>query len=376
MSGEPRGLQIIFIVALAGLAIAIASANPAEAATWKFLVYGDSRGNGTDPNSNYDNGVDTQVLGALAQQTVAEHPAFVLFPGDLVSSVSTSDTTPFDTWQSTMQPVYDAGIGVCPVAGNHDTGNLANFKARFITPLQASPFAGAQNVVIDSTSSDGRSYSFRYGNALFLGLDNYANGSINYHRVNQGFVNDRLAARNPAATPLVFAFDHEPAFRAGPDTSLEAYPNQRNDLWNSLKAAGCRDFFAGHDHIYARAALRDNPDDGNLNNDINQVVVGTGGAPHATTAYSGNTGTWTVDQAFNDDDYFGYLRVEIDDTARTVTHTWVEELADGSFQDTAETYTYSYAVVPEPGGLALAGMALAVLVGHRLRRSIGKRATK
>jgi hypothetical protein len=357
------------IVILAGAALFFFSANLVAAATWEFLVYGDSRGNGTDTGTNNNNGVDTVILGELAAQTVHENPAFVLFPGDLVS---TGGTSSFNTWKSTMQPVYNAGIGVCPVAGNHDASSvdsLSTFKSMFITPLQTSPFAGCQNVVIDSTSDDGRSYSFQYRNATFLGLDNYANGSKSYHKVDQAFVDARLAARDPATSPLVFAFDHEPAFKPGPDTGLEANPTQRDAFWNSLKSAGCRDFFAGHDHSYAHAVLQDSPGDGNPGNDITQFVVGTGGAPLYTTSYSGNTGAWTVDPVFNDDTHFGYLRVVVDDTAHTVTRTWVQRTGVNTFVDTSEVSSYTYTVAPEPASMALlvAGVLCLVLWRQRFR---------
>ncbi len=217
---------------LAAATLLLFGSNPTQAAMWKFLVYGDSRGNGVNPGTNNDNGVDTVILRELAAQTVVEHPAFVLFPGDLVSHGSRSA---FATWQSTMRPVYDASIGVCTVAGNHDAGDLADFKSMFITPLQSRPFSGCRSVLVDSTSADGRSYSFLYRNAMFLSLDDYADESTRCHRADQSFLAARLAARKTATTPLVFAFGHEPAFKAGGDVGLEAYPRQRNALWKSLK---------------------------------------------------------------------------------------------------------------------------------------------
>ena len=57
-----------------------ASAQRVSAATWKFLVYGDSRSNNTS------NPINVPILTELANQTLAENPEFVLFPGDLVYS--------------------------------------------------------------------------------------------------------------------------------------------------------------------------------------------------------------------------------------------------------------------------------------------------
>ena len=330
----------------------------AAADTWKFLVYGDSR-------ASSGGGINTTILTELANQTLNEHPAFVLFPGDLVG---TGGLSIFGDWKTIMLPVYNAGIGVCPVAGNHDVGDLTDFKRIFISPLASSPFSGASNVVIDSTTADGRSYSFNYRNALFLGLDNYANGSTSTHAVNQTFVNARLTARVAATTPLVFAFDHEPAFKPGQDTGLEANAVARNAFWQSLKNAGCREFFAGHDHIYAHAELLDSPSDGDANNDVHQVVVGTAGAPLYTTSYSGNTGNWTVLPISHDDTHYGYVKVVVDETARTVTQSWIQRTGTNTFNTAgADFFTYSYPV-PEPCTLALAAAGLGWLLVRRSRK--------
>jgi len=342
---------------MVGAVMLLSCAPLSSAGTWKFLVYGDSRGSGAG-------GINTAILAELANQTVNEHPAFVLFPGDLVTTGSQSN---FNTWKSSMQPVYNAGIGVCPVAGNHDAPDLTDFKSIFISPLASSPFSGASNVVIDSTGSDGRSYSFNYRNALFLGLDNYANGSTGTHAVNQTFVNARLAARNPVTTPLVFAFDHEPAFKPGQDTGLENKVSERNTFWQSLKNAGCREFFAGHDHFYAHAELLDNPSDGKTDNDIHQVVVGTGGAPLYSLTYGGNTGNWTVLPISWEKNY-GYVKVVVDETARTVTQSWIAYNNTTHTFNTAGADFFTYSYVPEPCTLALAAAGLGWLLVGRPRK--------
>lgn len=321
--------QFRFIVA--GFLL-LAYAQGVSGATWKFLVYGDSRGTSTSSPIN------TQILGELATQTLAENPEFVLFPGDLAYSGSQAN---YNTWKSTMQPVYDAGIGVCPVAGNHESAALSAFKSTFITPYTTAPFAGMSNLVVDSTAADGRSYTFSFNNALFLCMDNYSNASTSAHMVNQTFLDAQLAARNPTNTPLVFAMWHEPAFKAGQDTGLEAKPTQRNATWTSFQNAGCRQVFNGHDHSYAAARLDDG--DGNTNDDTYQVVVGTAGAPLYAVAYSGDTGSWTVVPISSESSY-GYVRVVVDDVAQTVVQTWVHRTAANTFVDTANVLSYTYVV--------------------------------
>ena len=301
----------------------LAAAGSASAASWEFLVYGDTR-SGTGAPYDY-NGVNTLILGELATRTVAESPAFVLVTGDLVNSGNLSS---FQTWQSTMSSVYNAGIGVMPVAGNHDTADLTSFKSMFIT---GNSFLAAHSGVVDSTPGDGRSWAFTYSGALFLGLDNYTSGAN--EQVNQSFVNAQLAARNPSATPLLFGLAHEPAFKVGPDNGMEQYPAQRNTFWSSMQTAGARQIFFGHDHLFTDARMADNLTDNDPNNDIHQVVVGTGGAPFHTLSYTGNTGSWTAADVTSAQSQYGYVRDVVDDTAHTVTQTWVYRTAPGVYQD-------------------------------------------
>jgi hypothetical protein len=315
-----------------------ASTQSASATTWKFLVYGDSRSNNTS------NPINVPILTELANQTLVENPEFVLFPGDLVY---TGGQSVYDTWTNIMRSVYAAGIGVCPVAGNHEanggTNALSAFKSTFITPYTTAPFAGMTNMVVDNSLFDGRSYSFEFNNAMFLCMDNYSNSSTSAHVVNQTFLDARLAARNPTNTPLVFAMWHEPAFKCGSDTGLENKPTQRNVTWTSIQNAGCRQVFNGHDHSYATARLDDG--DGNTNDDTYQVVVGTAGAPLYDVVYSGDTGTWNVVQ-ISSEKQFGFLRVVVDDEAQTVTQTWVHRTGANTYVDTSSVLSYTY-TVPE-----------------------------
>ena len=299
--------------------------------TWKFLVYGDSRGTSSGTPIN------TQILGELATQTVAELPAFVLFQGDLVYSGSLAN---YNSWSNTMQSVHAAGIPICAVAGNHESADFGDFKSIFITPFATAPFPGMTNLVVDNSSFDGRSYSFEFKNAMFLCMDNYSNSSTSAHCVNQTFLNARLAARNPTTTPLVFAQWHEPAFKAGQDAGLENKPTLRNATWASLTNAGCRQVFNGHDHLYATARLDDG--DGNPSNDTYQVVVGTAGAPSYALSYSGDTGSWTVVPISSETSNYGYMRVVVDDVAQTVSQTWVHRTGVNTYADTSSVMTYTY----------------------------------
>ena len=91
---------------------------------WRFIATGDSRGS--------DNGVNATILGELATEIVNQSVELVIFPGDLVTGGVDQATLESQllNWRGIMQPVYDAGIGVYPVRGNHDLGSPAGVTRR------------------------------------------------------------------------------------------------------------------------------------------------------------------------------------------------------------------------------------------------------
>jgi hypothetical protein len=288
------------------------------AESWKFVVTGDSRGS--------DNGVNTTILRELATEIVAHGADLVVFTGDLVTGGVNQQTleSEFRTWLSTMQPVYDAGIHVYPVRGNHDLGSPPGttawnnvFSGDYALP-QNGP-AGELNLT----------YSVAYENALFLGLDEY----VTAHRVNQAWVDEQLQANT---RPHVFVFGHEPAFKVYHADCLDDYPANRNAFWASLVGAGSRAYFCGHDHLYNHARV---DDDGDPDNDVHQYVAGTAGAPHYTWAglYDGDNDGYTVSKVFYASQY-GYVLGEID--GLTATLTWMERTSPGAYE-AKEVWTYT-----------------------------------
>lgn len=197
---QRSALRVVFISAF--LAIVSLTASAGEP-SWRFIVTGDSRG---DKNS-----VNTAILGELAAEIVKKQVDFVLFSGDLVYGHvdQAAMDSQFKTWQDTMQPVYDAGIGVYVVRGNHDLGDPPGitawnnvFKDKFSLPANGP--AGEKNLT----------YSFRHKNAFIVGVDEYAQ----LGRVNQGWLDAQFAAN---MEPHVFIFGHEPAFEAAHEGCLD-----------------------------------------------------------------------------------------------------------------------------------------------------------
>lgn len=305
------------------------------AAPWKFIAVGDSRGS--------DNGVNTAILTEIATEIVNQGAEFVVFPGDLVNGYTTPAILEgqLTHWRNIMQPVYDAGIGVYAVRGNHDAGSEAAWNNVFsgAYALPGNGPAGEENFT----------YSVAHRNAFVLGLDQY----FAAHRVNQPWLDAQLAANT---LPHVFAFGHEPAFKAQHADCLDDYVANRDAFWASLGNAGGRVYFVGHDHFYDHARVNDG--DGDPDNDLHQYIVGTAGAPLRDWAppYNGVNSGMSVEQQYYAKQY-GYVVVEID--GLDVTLTWMERTGAGTY--TARE-VWGYTAVPEPSMLLIMIAAGAPLV--------------
>jgi hypothetical protein len=317
------------------------------AGSWKFIVTGDSRGT--------DNGVNTTILSELATEIVNQAVDLVVFPGDLVTGGvdQAALESQLLNWRGIMQPVYDAGIGVYPVRGNHDLGSPAGatawnnvFSGSYALP-QNGP-AGEENVT----------FAVAHENALFLGLDQY----VTPHRVNQTWIDEQLAG---SAAPHIFPFGHEPAFEVEHTDCLDDYPAERDAFWHSLEDAGGRTYFAGHDHFYDHARA---DDDGDPDNDIHQYVVGTAGAPlYAWSGYyDGDNGDYVLENLRHARAY-GYVLGEVD--GLTATLTWMRRVAANEFE-AREQWSYT---VPEPATLGLFAIAAALVQGRSRKRRLARR---
>ena len=223
-----------------------------------------------------------------------------------------------------MQPLYDAGIGVYPVRGNHDGTDKTVWDAIFsgAYALPGNGPSGEKNVT----------YSFTYGNILVIALDEYTTNG----RVNQAWLNAQLAANT---RPHVFVFGHLPAFSVYHTDTLASHAAGRDTFWNSLAAAGVRTYLTGHDHFYNHARLDDG--DGNPADDVHQLVVGSGGAPLYYTwdgTYLSDKSSWTPRRVYNESNY-GYALAEVD--GPRVTITWKHRVSAGVYEATEDVFSYA-----------------------------------
>jgi len=303
MSGHERNLKgttlrIETLSIAAWMFMLLAAAGPANSAqrSWKFIVVGDSQG--------FDNGVNTTILSELASEVVGHRADFLLFCGDLVSCYCSDLENELRAWRSTMQPVYDANIPIYPCRGNHESwGTVAAWQSVFSDLPDNGP-PGEKHMT----------YSVTHRNALIVALDEY----VDPHRVNQAWLDTQLAK---STEPLLFVFGHEPAFHAFHLDCLDDYVAERDIFWNSIKKAGGRTYFCGHDHFFDHAHVDDG--DGNPHDDIHQYIIGTGGAAFYpfSPPYEGDNSHYRLEQLHHAKRH-GYVLVEIEDLR--VNLTWMQ----------------------------------------------------
>jgi hypothetical protein len=322
---EKRILSLLAsVVAACAVPACSEESDKEETTSVTFVVTGDSRGGFGDPD-----GVNNEILGEIARAIVGESPDFVMFTGDMIWGYESSG--PVDeqlrTWRSIMQPVYDAGIEVYPVRGNHESAEGtkedwdAVFQGDYALPANGPP--GEENLT----------FSFAKGDVFIVGLDQY----VTLYEVNQPWLDSQFALNTK---PHVFVFGHAPAFKVYHDDCLDDNVSARDAFWNSIAAEGGRTYFSGHDHFYDHSRVDDG--DGDPGNDLHQFIVATAGADFYTAGpdYDGDNGAWTPERIHNEASY-GYVLAKI--VGPKVTLTWKHRVSAGVYQAAEDVFTYEVA---------------------------------
>jgi hypothetical protein len=265
---------LLFIVAALLPATGIAKDEP-----WKFVVLSDTR---SDPcAADGKSGVNTMILGRIAEAVANEKPDVVLVPGDLVlgNSYKCAPADPYDTqlknWRKAMSPVYDADIPVLPVRGNHELLSEDYFPSEPCKPVTPNPAAlktwlGIFGIDVPQNGPEGQkglTYAYPHKNAVFIGLDELTD----YLSYNPAWLDAMLKANK---RQHLFVYGHFPAFGVMHRDNLSCNSAIRDFLWKSIGANNGRLYFCGHDHLYDRGKITDP-----AGNNIQQVLVGNGGAP-------------------------------------------------------------------------------------------------
>jgi len=337
-------ISLIILVLVCGSLYADSNDYPGGTVPWKFAVVSDTQGN----NRERDNKscINDAVVRAIAEDIVQEKPDFVLVAGDLVNgwfrNGRTDYAAQYANWKKVMRPVYDAGIRVYPIRGNHDSGperivlpplpahleppagDLDRLRGAFLksfsepyTPLNGPP------------GEEGFTYSFTHKNAFIVGLDQNTCGQ---HKIDQVWLDRQLAGNK---NPHVFIYGHEPAFEANHKDNLAFYPKDRDAFWDAIGRAGGRIYFCGHDHFYDRALIPDNRGNG-----IWQIIAATGGGALRTWpgAYKEDK---RVKGEYRNSDHHGYILVTVEGPKVTVAWRAIVKENSAIIWRILDSFTYT-----------------------------------
>lgn len=211
----PPASWVACLLSLFCLAAAQDRLDPKQS-TFRFAILGDRTGE-TVPG----------VFEGIVRETAAEHPAFVLTPGDTIQGGD--DATIEREWRDAERIL--AGFGPIPLylaAGNHDIWSTASAKA-FRTHAKHEPH-----------------YSFDNGPVHVTVLDNSQSDDLAAEE--RAFLEKDLAAH--ASQPLKLVVSHRPSwlFAAG-------LGNPNFELHRIAKKYGVQYVVAGHLHKMARVEL-------------------------------------------------------------------------------------------------------------------------
>jgi len=257
---------------------------------WRFAVIGDTHIGSSD------------TVSEMIPYMLSDSLDFIVVVGDLTEGgLGTSAIellSELEHWKTIYSPIYNAGIPVYGIRGNHE--NDANNNINIWNNAFSGNYEFPQN---GPTGETNLTYSFTHKNAKMILLDDYKN----IHKVNQPWLDQEL---NSNTSRHLFVFGHEAAFKVFHADCLDDSVSARNTFWNSMKSADVKVYFCGHDHFLDAALVNDG--DGNMQNDIYQYVVGTGGGWLMTqySNYNGDNGSFMPNRVFHEMEY-GYSIVEI-----------------------------------------------------------------
>ncbi len=199
-------------------------------AGFRFLVYGDSRG-------------DPEMHARVAEAAGAFHPAFVIHTGDLVPSSHAVASVWTKQFFEPAAPLLRE-TWLCVTPGNHEEGN------QMLPELFEAP--------VSKTFQD--YYSFDWGPVHVTTINTnkeYRPGSEQYR-----FLEADLAG---TSRPFKVFFGHHPTYSSSFHGNTEKMQRYLQPLFEKN---GVQLVFAGHDHCYERLIVRG----------INYIVTGGGGA--------------------------------------------------------------------------------------------------
>lgn len=236
----------------------------------RLIVLGDSKGK--------KNGVNEEVLRKLLKQIKALNPQpdYIIHLGDLTAG---SDNriklrSLFEGFRNIFAAMNIKNT-IIPVFGNHEGGeNPRDYSSELV-------FRETFNDFLPDGELEGYNSTVYYKD-----LDNtrlVVLNSCHFHEENKITGEQLIWFRNALAVKRDFkiVFVHIPPYPTGAHygTSLDLYPEYRNEFWSVVDENRVDIVLAGHEHNYSRRIINDNfsTDRFKFNNQIYQIISGGGG---------------------------------------------------------------------------------------------------
>ena len=227
-----RAIKVVLVV-LSMMVVCSA----ADAQTFRFTASADNR-----PSQDAQNLVRWEWVMDEMTDKVGDEGVFHIMPGDFDYPGITDDS---------LKTQFGSGVIWYPGVGNHEAETPEDMT--WVRSAYSSlPFLVNEG----PTGCETTTYSFDYGNAHFVSINIYYNGTTDAGT--DGDIVDALynwlAADLAANTkPAVFVIGHEPAYPqfAHVGDSLDGHPDNRDRFWKLLNDEKVIAYLCGHTHYYS-----------------------------------------------------------------------------------------------------------------------------
>ncbi|MBN2136784.1 MAG: tandem-95 repeat protein [Sedimentisphaerales bacterium] len=209
---------------------------PAAGETFRFTATADNRPYDASNLSRWEWLLDEMT------RLVGDEGVFHIMPGD------------FDypgTTDASLKTQFGSDVIWYPVTGNHEAETPEDMT------WVRSAYSGLPYIVnTGPTNCETTTYSFDYGNAHFVAINEYYTGTADVGADGDVVqeLYDWLAADLAANTkPAIFVIGHEPAYPqyAHVGDSLDGHPANRDRFWKLLNDEKVTAYFCGHTHWYS-----------------------------------------------------------------------------------------------------------------------------
>ena len=271
-------------------------------APFRFGVVGDTQG--------------LQFVEKLITDMNAHNPELVVFPGDLVSTGSSSS---WNQWNNLTDHFVGGANMRLMVPGNHDlpVGGDAQWQQTFNWLPDSQTVGGAKGI-------DQMDYYFDHGNTRFISVttDSRANGAGGQPDA-LGWLDNVLNDPSTQSKDHVFVYSHHPVTF----NNYDGTGGTAGQWWQTMGESGVVDgVFVGHWHQYQ-------PSQPHPHHDTWELIAGTGNA-----GFSGHP--WQ--------NKIGYTIVEVDGP-RAVASFYSDSDGDGDYDDLFDTFVMADSLPPPTG---------------------------